>query len=61
MHIVNIKNKKALEEAVANGVEITIEDEDDGEIAIAKYGYFPGPVTWRAVVTLENGRVVKVK
>ena len=62
----NFKNKKALKEAVANGEKVTVfapgygSPPENGECGV-EGPHFPKPHTWYAVVTIENGIVVKVK
>ena len=65
----NYKTKKALKEAVANGEFVTIfqpgpfggkECHDNG-VATVEGPHYPEPHRWSAMVTLEGGKVVKVK
>lgn len=64
----NFKTKKALKEAVAAGKEVTIfqpgpfggNEPTDGETSV-EGPHFPQPHSWYARVTLENGKIVKVK
>lgn len=62
----NFKTKKALKEAVARGDEVTVFSPgpfpapENGNAAI-EGPHYPEPHRWYANVTVENGRVVKVK
>jgi len=62
----NFKTKKALKEAVANGEEVIIFSpgpfpvKQNGEESV-EGPHYPKPHTWYARVTVENGRVIKVK
>ena len=64
----NFKTKKALKEAVAKGEEVTIfqpgpfggNEPKDGITAV-EGPHYPKPHTWYATVTLESGKVIKVK
>lgn len=65
----NYPTKKALKEAVANGMPVTVYQPnnmfgtkipDNGTVTV-EGPHYPKPHTWYAAVTLENGRVVKVK
>ena len=64
----NYKSKKALKEAVAEGVEVTIFQPNnlfgtrvptDGTVTV-EGPHYPAPHSWYASVTLEGGRVVGV-
>lgn len=62
----NFRTKKALKEAVAAGQEVTVfapglgSPKTDGTEYL-EGPHYPAPHTWYAQVTMENGRVVKVK
>ena len=65
----NFKTKKALREAVAAGEEVTIYQpgpfgtgvqEGDGSFCV-EGPHYPAPHTWYALVTLKDGKVVKVR
>lgn len=63
----NYKTKKALKAAVAAGEFVTIFQPGpfgpvpvDGQIAV-EGPHYPKPHTWYASVTLEDGKVVKVR
>jgi hypothetical protein len=66
---VNTKTKKALKEAVASGLKISVfqpnnmfgvEAPPNGTCAV-EGPWYPKPHTWYATVTLENGVITKVK
>lgn len=63
----NFKSKKALKDAVAAGQRVTIFQHGLGDVPtdearVAVEGpHYPQPHTWYAEVTVENGRVTKVK
>lgn len=64
----NFKTKKALKAAVAEGEHVRIfqpgpfggDEPDDGIVAV-EGPHYPEPHKWYATVTLENGKVIKVK
>ena len=64
----NFKTKKAFKEAVAAGKDINIfqpgpfggNEPSDGVVAV-EGPHHPQPHRWYASVTIENGKVVKVK
>ena len=64
----NFKTKKALKEAVAKGELVTIfqpgpfggNEPTDGTTCV-EGPHYPEPHRWYGTVTLEGGRVVKVK
>ncbi len=62
----NYKTKKQLKEAVAAGEHVTIfapgmgTPKENGR-EFLEGPHYPAPHTWYAEVTMENGRVVKVK
>jgi len=65
----NFKTKKAFKEAVAAGDSILVYQPNnmfgvkvprDGTVAV-EGPHYPKPHTWYATVTLEDGKVVKVK
>ncbi len=64
----NFKTKKELKMAIAYNGEVTIfqpgpfggNEPTDGVVAV-EGPHYPEPHKWYAQVTLENGRVVKVK
>lgn len=65
----NFKTKKALKEAVQNGEQITVfqpnnifnvEPPKNGKVAI-EMPWYPEPHRSYAVVTLENGIIIKVQ
>lgn len=62
----NFRTKKALKEAVAAGQVVTVfapglgSPKTDGTEYL-EGPHYPAPHTWYAQVTMENGRVVKVK
>ena len=68
--IPNFKTKKALKEAVANGVQVTVfqpngdmfgvEVPTDGKVFL-EGPHFPAPHTWYAEAILANGIIIKVK
>lgn len=62
----NFKTKKALKEAVAQGKYVGVTEAGigdpppvNGEVSVEGPQY--APHTWYARVTLENGKIVKVK
>jgi hypothetical protein len=63
---INFKSKKAFKEAVASGEEVGVfspglgSPPENGTCAVSG-PHYPKPHTWYATVTVENGRVVKVK
>ena len=62
----NFKTKKALKEAVANGDRVTVFSpgpfgcKSDGTEYV-EGPHYPAPHSWYAQVTVEAGRVIKVK
>jgi hypothetical protein len=63
----NYKTKKALKEAVAAGVPVSVyqpggmfPDPGDGTVAV-EGPHYPAPHSWYATVEVVNGMVVKVK
>lgn len=62
----NFKTKKALKEAVANGDYVSVFSpgpfgcKQDGTEYI-EGPHYPAPHSWYAQVTVEGGRVIKVK
>ena len=64
----NFPTKKALKEAVAAGREVTIfqpgpfggKEPTSGTVSL-EGPHFPKPHKWYATVTIEGGKVVKVK
>lgn len=67
MYVVgNPKTKKALKEAVARGDNVRLfapgmgAPKDNG-VEYVEGPHYPKPHTWYAQVTVENGKVVKVK
>ena len=64
----NFKTKKALREAVKAGQTVRIfqpgpfggNEPTDGTTCV-EGPHYPKPHTWYATVTIENGKVVKVK
>jgi hypothetical protein len=62
----NFKTKKALRDAVKNGVEVSVfspglgEPKDNGEESV-EGPHYPKPHTWYARVEVKDGLVVKVK
>lgn len=62
----NFKTKKALKEAVASGVQVTLFAPGLGEPKANGKEYvegphYPAPHTWYAEVEMKDGIVVKVK
>lgn len=62
----NFKTKKALKEAVKNGETVTVFNPGLGQAprngtAYIEGPHYPQPHSWYAEVTVEEGRVVKVK
>ena len=62
----NFKTKKALKEAVASGMRVTVYQPGLGDVpengTVAVEGpHYPLPHTWYASCTLQNGVVVKVR
>lgn len=65
---INFKTKKALKEAVASGREVGVfqpgpfggNEPANGTVAV-EGPHYPQPHRWYASVTLENGRIVKVR
>lgn len=63
----NFKTKKALKEAVMTGKEVRIYQPGglsqcpDNGVAYVEGPHYPAPHTWYAEVTLNDGRVVRVK
>ena len=64
----NFPTKKAFKEAVARGDRVTIfqpgpfgGNEPSNGTTCVEGPHYPKPHTWYAQVTLDNGRVVKVK
>jgi hypothetical protein len=64
---VNYPTKKSLKEAIRNGVRNTVFEPIIGYpppkngIVSIEGPWFPKPHKWYAIVTLENGVIVKVK
>jgi hypothetical protein len=64
--VTNFKTKKAFKESVAAGDVVTLyapgigTPKADG-IEYVEGPHYPAPHTWYAQVTMENGRVIKVK
>jgi len=64
----NFKSKKLLKEAVANGKAVTLWQPGpfggnvptNGEVSV-EGPHYPKPHSWYARVTLQDGKVVKVK
>lgn len=64
----NFKTKKALKEAVKNGDFVAIfqpgpfggNEPANGELSV-EGPHYPQPHAWYARVTLENGRIIKVR
>jgi len=64
----NFKSKKLLKEAVANGKAVTLWQPGpfggnvptNGEVGV-EGPHYPKPHSWYARVTLQDGKVVKVK
>lgn len=63
----NFPTKKALKEAVAAGQIVGVfnpglggDPPTNGEVSVSG-PHYPKPHTWYAQVTLQNGRIVKVK
>lgn len=62
----NYPSKKALKEAVASGAHVTVFAPGLGAPPVngttsVEGPHYPKPHTWYAQVTIENGKVVKVK
>lgn len=67
---VNYKTKKALKDAVAEGAFISIYQPgpfglNAGDLRNGQFSvegpWYPEPHRWYAVVTMENGKIVRVK
>ncbi len=63
----NFRTKKALKDAVAAGEDIGVYSPgpfggppDNGSTAV-EGPHYPEPHRWYATVTLENGKIIKVK
>jgi len=63
----NFPTKKALKDAIAAGRDVSVfnpgpfgNPPENGTCAV-EGPHYPKPHTWYAQVTIENGRVVKVK
>lgn len=62
----NFKTKKALKEAIAAGKEVTVyapglgSPPHNGTCAV-EGPHYPEPHSWYASVTIQDGKVVKVK
>lgn len=62
----NFKTKKALKEAVKNGDTVTVFNPGIGQaptngVAYIEGPHYPQPHNWYAEVTVQDGKVVKVK
>jgi len=64
----NFKTKKAFREAVRNGEYVKIYDNSIFHIGVPTDGkvtvegpHYPEPHTWYALVTLKDGKVIKVQ
>ena len=65
---INFKTKKALKDAVASGIKVTVyqpgpfggNEPRDGRVCI-EGPHYPEPHRWYAECVLENGYVVKVR
>ena len=64
----NFKTKKALKEAIASGVEVTIfqvgpfggNEPTEGKVTGLEGPHYPEPHKWYANGILKNGRLIKV-
>jgi hypothetical protein len=62
----NFKNKKALKDAVASGKEVRLFAPGIGEPKLdgtefVEGPHYPEPHKWYAQVTMQDGKVIKVK